>query len=839
LLSRGRHGGQAGCAPAPFASAAIPPALFLPEAKSLAAGRLASGAGRAVLSSCQPGESSYLRADGRMSIFTFHLIEALTGHAQPSGGARGAGFRPDRATFSAHVRQSALAQHGAEQNPVPQPDRQLPGRAGAWRRRARQGAGGARSRLAPLPPAVSWQASVSGSGAAAQAGGIALGEGATQVGGDNSGTIVSGTQIVNNYYQRRRRQRPEQGRHRPAGRRLPALAAGAHAEHRAARHRTAGGAAVVVLPLETAYVPLRARSLPRFGDAPQRIGKPGKAGRQRAVELEDGAAADEPSGREADVALNEVLGLGHRLAIIGGPGCGKTTVLLHMAWALASALLEGQPEPARSRLGLTMAADELPLPILVPLASFARYRRHLPAAAEAREKTLAHFISWHLISREAPFDLPADFFVRLLNEGRNVLLLLDGLDEVANEGERAEVRQSVENLVAGRSAMRVVVTCRTIAYRSGSTALGADFREIRVQALDHAQHIAPMVRQAYACIHPQDPVRRLERADDLLTGIRRLEADRRQRLGENAAALVDSPLMVRLLLIVHLNNRALPDQRADLFDKAINALLQVDYGYDESDKRELSADWTLYRDMAQQLAFRMHQQGADQGREIEEPALRAILCAEAEFRPRLDDFVRHARQRGSVLEERDGAYRFLHLALQEFLVARYLSEVIGRDSREAMLSFLAERLEDPWWREPILLLAGYQATHAARSAREFLRALTASGSVADAQFSAAELAATAAIEWRESGEPLRAECARRIVGLLGDADALATSRPTVRARAGDRLAQIGDSALRPAAFLSAGRRNAGFCAHCRRSSVHDRHAAAGRGARSQDHREEG
>jgi hypothetical protein len=89
--------------------------------------------------------------------------------------------------------------------------------------------------------------------------------------------------------------------------------------------------------------------------------------------------------------------------------------------------------------------------------------------------------------------------------------------------------------------------------------------------------------------------------------------------------------MVRLLLIVHLNNRALPDQRADLFDKAINALLQVDYGRDESDNRELSADWTLYRDMAQQLAFRMHQQGADQGREIEEPALRAILRAEAEF----------------------------------------------------------------------------------------------------------------------------------------------------------------------------------------------------------------
>ncbi len=250
--------------------------------------------------------------------------------------------------------------------------------------------------------------------------------------------------------------------------------------------------------------------------------------------------------------------------------------------------------------------------------------------------------------------------------------------------------------------------------------------------------------------------------------------------------------MVRLLLIVHLNNRALPDQRADLFDKAINALLQVDFGIDTTNNRDLSTDWTLYRDMAQQLAFSMHQQGADQGREIEEPALRAILRAEPEFQPRIEDFVRHARQRGSVLEERDGAYRFLHLALQEFLVARYLSEVTGRDSREAMLAFLAGRLEDPWWREPILLLAGYQAGHAARSARELLRALAETGGAASAQFAAAELAATAALEWRDSGEPVRADCAQRIVRLLSDGDALAKSQPVVRARAGDRLAQLGD-----------------------------------------------
>ena len=620
-------------------------------------------------------------------------------------------------------------------------------------------------------------AELHGSGAIAQGdGAVAAGAGGVAVAGNNTGAINAGLQIVNHYYAASdQRQTKDQIAQQVTGYLRWLQARTENIELRGIIER-AGGAPVVLLPLETAYVPLRAKWMRWSGE---------------------------------DIALNQVLGSGNRLVIIGGPGSGKTTVLMHMAWALASSLLSGQPDPARSRLGRLMKPsepdeqgkpgkpeeckpDELPLPILVPLASFARYRRNLAGNAPAHERTLAYFISQHLISKQADFDLPADFFVKLLKDGRDVLLLLDGLDEVANENERAEVRQSVEDLVGGREALRAVVTCRPGAYHSGRTALAADFREIAVQPLDFHKHIAPMVRQAYACIYPLDAALRAERTDDLLGSIQRLEAERRARLGEQAKALVESPLLVRLLLIVHFNNRKLPDERAELFEKAINALLQVDYGREESDIGELSTDWKPYRDMAQHLAFHMHQQGGDQGRAIEELALKKALCEGTEFKPRIDDFLAHARQRGSVLEERDGMYLFIHLAFQEFLVARYLRKVIGGESREAILACLDSRLDDPWWREPILLLVGYMAINATRSARDFISALAKAGSQPDAKFSAVELAVTAALEWQNSGEPVRADCVRRIVALLNDSKVSTASKPILRARAGDILARLGD-----------------------------------------------
>ena len=75
-------------------SVAIPPSLFTQGEKTLGLksgaksfDKLAQGAGRAVISSSQASELSWIRKDGAMSVFTYHVIEAFTGHAQPQDGA--------------------------------------------------------------------------------------------------------------------------------------------------------------------------------------------------------------------------------------------------------------------------------------------------------------------------------------------------------------------------------------------------------------------------------------------------------------------------------------------------------------------------------------------------------------------------------------------------------------------------------------------------------------------------------------------------------------------------------------------------------------------------------
>ena len=119
-------------------------------------------------------------------------------------------------------------------------------------------------------------------------------------------------------------------------------------------------------PLSTVYTSLAVRHRPAVtpggeSDFIGRIGRP---------DLDQKAMTSEPQ----PVDMAELLTLGEKVAIIGGAGSGKTTYLRLIASALARALWSGNTELVKDRLGLD---GTLPLPILVPLSEYHRYRKGL------------------------------------------------------------------------------------------------------------------------------------------------------------------------------------------------------------------------------------------------------------------------------------------------------------------------------------------------------------------------------------------------------------------------------------------------------------------------------
>lgn len=83
---------------------------------------LARGAGRVVMSASQANQVSWIRKDGAMSVFTYHLIEALTGHAgtMPLGKqAQGVGVLNAMLHVSVKVPETVHKERGATEDQVP------------------------------------------------------------------------------------------------------------------------------------------------------------------------------------------------------------------------------------------------------------------------------------------------------------------------------------------------------------------------------------------------------------------------------------------------------------------------------------------------------------------------------------------------------------------------------------------------------------------------------------------------------------------------------------------------------------------------------------------------
>lgn len=384
--------------------------------------------------------------------------------------------------------------------------------------------------------------------------------------------------------------------------------------------------------------------------------------------------------------IGQVLSEYPHLTILAAPGGGKSTLLKRLATAYAF--------PERKKL----ISDHLPDRKYLPL--FIRCRQLGNMARSPIRDILEN------IPERAELSELKDAFLLMTNNALRhgeALLLIDGLDEISDEGDRVSFVNQLRIFLATYPSVSIVVTSREAGFRIvGGALVGhckhyklADFDNNDIKQLTVAWHKEVVGNRADVIID----------AEKLAETI--CETDRVRRLAQN-------PLLLTTLLLVKRWVGQLPTRRSVLYGKAIEVLLMTwnVEGYEPLDPDEIIPQLAF-------VAFSMMRDGVQQ---ISSKRLKETLTLARTQMPEVlgyaklsvNEFIERVELRSSLLmlsghEVEDGTlypmYEFRHLTFQEYLTAMAIVEEYYPDRKESdtLLSVLEPYLKDQSWKEVVPL----------------------------------------------------------------------------------------------------------------------------------------
>jgi predicted NACHT family NTPase len=238
--------------------------------------------------------------------------------------------------------------------------------------------------------------------------------------------------------------------------------------------------------------------------------------------------------------------------LLGGPGSGKSTVTKHLAWSHAVANLSDSTVLANSSL----LADK-PLPLRIELRRLNEDRRQRP------DYGFLKYASEVQLGR-AGLNIPPQMFEELLDR-RMMLILFDGLDEVATLDDRRILVDEIESFAQRYPGNRFLVTSRPVGYDLAPLS-GQTFSQAEAQPFDD-ERIHLFLEHWYAHVLRLSPLSAddEEELETLYTALKN-----NPRLHD----LAENPLLLTVITALHRYER-LPDRRIQVYDHCADLLLEI------------------------------------------------------------------------------------------------------------------------------------------------------------------------------------------------------------------------------------------------------------------------
>lgn len=437
------------------------------------------------------------------------------------------------------------------------------------------------------------------------------------------------------------------------------------------------------LRLENIYIPLHLRN---------------------STNKENDQSAKDPGARSHErterIPVSKAFSEARHIAILAPPGGGKTTLLKRLAIAYI--------EPAR-RLEID---DHLPDEPLLPVVIRCRQLGN-----EVR-RPLLNTIERLLIQAERP-DLGMEFgrvVTERLKKGE-ILLLIDGLDEIGDPGDRAAFGTQLRTFIGTYPAARVVVTSREAGFRTVAGTISSVCKLYALADLS-SEDISHLCLSWHREVYGGREQDALDLAHSITSNYRVRE-------------LAVNPLLLTTLLLVKRWLGTLPSKRSVLYSKAIEVLLMT---WNTEGHRPIDPEEAI-----PQLAYAAYSMLQLDKRAISAKELRNIIDSARSEMPEIlsyarmssADFIRRVEDRSSLLVQsghivEDGQirplYEFKHLTFQEYLaaVAAVESWHPDRESAESPLDALRPHIGQEAWREVVALTASLSGI---RYAKEIVRCL--------------------------------------------------------------------------------------------------------------------